>query len=255
MPLIRRADQQTRARNALVLNLTDVRSQMDEIIARTQAESTRLVEDARREREQLLSTAAAEGRAAGHAEGLTQGRREGADQARRDVIEQARAQLAEVQGAWQAALGRFEATRRSVLEDAREDVVRLALAIAARVVKRSIDASPDLVVAQVAEALTLVTKAHRLVVAVHPDDLPIVELAWPTLVDRFADSSECVLIADESLSRGSCVVRKGDKSGSRGEIDARIQTQIDRIATALVPNALAPVAPSTAPGPPPGGVP
>lgn len=239
MPLIRRADHETRARNAIVLNLSDVRVQMDEVIARAQSEATRLVEEARKERERLISSAAAEGRAAGHAEGLALGRREGADQARRDVVETARSQLADVQGAWQVALGRFEATRRSLLEDAREDVVRLALAIAGRVVKRSIEVSPDVVVGQVAEALALVTKAHRLVIAVHPDDLPIVELAWPTLVDRFAESTECVLVADESLSRGSCVVRKADRGGGgvRGEIDARIETQIERIARALVAEA------------------
>jgi flagellar assembly protein FliH len=231
--MIRRADHNERARNAIVLNLGDIRAQMDAMIAKAQDDATQIIEDARRERDRLISSATREGRSAGHAEGLALGRAEGAQQGRLQVIDGARTQLEVIRASWEGALGKLEESRRSLLEDAREDVVRFAAAVASRVAKRVVELNPDAVVAQVAECLALITKGHHLVVVVHPEDLPMVKIAWPALVERFSNSGDCALVGDESLSRGSCLVRKGE--GGRGQIDAGIQKQIDRIVRAVMP--------------------
>ncbi len=129
-------------------------------------------------------------------------------------------------------------------------MVRLAAAIAQRVVKRAVELDPEIVTDQLGAVLEMVTRPTRLVVACIRGDRAIVEEALPRLALAASGSAAARHVEfteDAELERGSCVARLGDEpgtgkgsggsgaSGLSGQIDASIATQLDRIVEELLP--------------------
>jgi flagellar assembly protein FliH len=111
-------------------------------------------------------------------------------------------------------------TRKRFRIDAEEDTVRLAIAIARRVLHREIATDPEAILGLVRSAFDRLNarEVHRL--RVSPDDAAAIHehsagLHLPAQVE---------IAADASLARGSAVFET-----SRGELDACIGTQLDEI--------------------------
>ncbi len=230
MGVIKPAESRKSLHGAVPLDLGDLRLRAERLQAEAQAAAGRIIEAAREERARIVAGAAEEGRAAGHAEGLAAGLEEGRATGREEAFAAAAERLESLADAWEGALARLEADREAMVLDARDDVIRFAAELAARVTRRAIDVEPRRVVDQVAHALGLVMDPTRLVVRVHPEDEPLVGEALPGLVRRLRHGAHAELVADDTLERGSCVIETG-----RGRIDASIGAQLDRIAHALLP--------------------
>jgi len=239
MALIKHAQSDALVRDAIVLDLAQLGRQAEELIAHAEARAARVIADAQRERDRLLSDARETGRAQGHAEGHAKG----LDEGRAQGLEEARAShnqaLTELANNWAAALARFERDRDDLLLHARTDALALALEMGRRITGRIVETDPGVVAAQLERVLALVANPTRLVLRVHPDDLARAESELPALKARFDAATHAELVADPAVTRGSCVARS-----ARGEIDASIETQLDRIAEALLP--VAGVEPSAA---------
>jgi hypothetical protein len=80
--------------------------------------------------------------------------------------------------------------------------------------------------------LELVGRPTRLVVRINPEDIERTKRDLPALAARFAGAAHAELLPDASLSRGSIVA-----ATEAGEIDATIETQLDRIVESLLPGA------------------
>ena len=122
----------------------------------------------------------------------------------------------------------LDARVQSLNQDAKADLVPLALAIARRVVRLSADRDPKAVEGNVQEAVRLVISKHSIRIAVHPSQktaidalLPQLKLQWPTL--QSVEVNE-----DATVSTGGCKIYSAG-----GMIDATLETQIDRIANEL----------------------
>jgi len=233
MAVIRSAIAEEQTRSAIVLDLGDIQRQGDAMREEAEREAERIVAEARRERERLISDAREAGHEEGRVDGLEKGRAEGLEQGRAEAMESSRGEIERLTQSWQEALDAFESARDGLLVSARADVLRLALAIAERIVKRVVEASPDVVQEQIAEALALVLNPTRLIIRVHPEDRAAAEAVAPSLLKRFDGAAHCELVDDDTLSHGSCVVRT-----ERGEVDARIETQLERVIGALAPAAI-----------------
>jgi flagellar biosynthesis/type III secretory pathway protein FliH len=231
MGMIRRADLEQCARNALVMNLGDLGERGRAIIAGAEAEAQRILSEARAERDRLLSDAREEGRRVGHADGLRQGledgRAAGAEEARRASAES----IASVTAGWTGALNAFESARDEMLQAARTEVVRLAAEIATRVTRRAVELDPASVLPQIEAVLGVVCRPSRLTVRVHPDDLRVATEELPAIVSRFDLCRHAELLPDAGVERGSCVAT----TEGGGRIDADIGAQLDRIVSQLLP--------------------
>ena len=95
---------------------------------------------------------------------------------------------------------------------------------------RTVAGDPTIVVDQVRESASLLTGVSRLVVEVPPSSEAIVREALPGVMASLSSSAHAEVRVSESLTDGSCLVRS-----ALGEIDASIETQLDRIAETLVP--------------------
>jgi flagellar assembly protein FliH len=109
-------------------------------------------------------------------------------------------------------------------------VVKLAIAIARRVTKRQGQADPQVLMANLVEAMKLVVHAADVRIAVHPsqqqtlaDELPRLRLAWPRL--QHVD-----LVEDASLSPGGCRILT-----HQAQVDADLDVQLDRVVADLFP--------------------
>lgn len=233
MGLIRAADANAIARDALVLDLGDLKRQGAHIIDDAKRKAEAILSEARAEHDRLVGEASQKGYEEGLTRGTAEGRATGAAEGRAEAIETTMSELGDLRGAWTSALDVFEAQRRRLASESIVDVVRLASAVASRVTRKVVELDPETVSRQLESVLAMVLRPTSLLVAVHPEDRTLAEDAMGALVGRLAPDAECELVDDPDLSRGSVVVRHRGIAGAGGEIDASIETQLDRIAEAL----------------------
>lgn len=261
MPVIKSSTSPLLARDAVVLDLSDVARQGEAIIAAAKKRAAEIVAEAQSTRARLIGDAAAVGKAEGLAEGLAEGHRAGAEQGRATaLVEQRAALLALVEG-WSAALRSFASARQGLLDEAGRDVLTLAMTIARKVTRRILATDPAVPAEQLRSVLELVMRPTRLVVRAHPEDVSLMRQALPELVTQFDAAGHVELSEDPAAPRGTCSARLADeRSGGAaaaggapgGEIDASVEVQLDRIAEMLVP-ARTTAAPRRPGEEPPGG--
>jgi flagellar assembly protein FliH len=231
MAVLRQAEAQRIAQDAIVLDLGDLRRQAEHIKNKAGFDASTIVEQARAERERLLTGAAEEGRAVGFAQGLKEGREAGRAEGAAAALAERRAELQKVEQAWIAALAEFESQRERMLREARQDVLRMAVSLAERITHRRVATDPSVVAGQLEAVLSLLSRPTQLTVTIHPDDLQVATDALPGLLARLPAATHAELRTDATLSRGSCIAR----TASGGVIDASIATQLERMADALLP--------------------
>jgi flagellar assembly protein FliH len=222
MPLIKAAIATTTVR----LSLRDIEADVREQIARARDESDRIIASARER--------AGEIRAAAMEEGYRRGYEQGLADARRETIEQVAEQTGLAIEALARAAAGMEASRAELESDALADVVKLAIAIARRVTKRQGLIEPAVLAENLREAVKQLIRRDDVRIAIHPrqratldDMLDRLKIEWPQM-------ERVEVVEDESISPGGCRV-----TGGQGEIDATLQTQLDRIAADLIPDSKA----------------
>lgn len=174
----------------------DARERARAILARAEEEASRLVAGAEREAALLRDRAVAEGRQ----EGLA---RAGADL---------------------AAAG---AARDHLLAASRGDLLDAAASLAERILEREISRDGDAVVAMAERALADVRGRRRVVLHVHPDDVPRLRGAGPAL--RAAAETGAVSVrGDPDVLRGGVLVET-----EGGDVDARLEVQLEALRRAL----------------------
>lgn len=230
MALIKSAEAGRRARAAVVFDLGDLQREAESLRAEAAREAARIVQQAQVEAARLRAEAETLGREKGERRGREEGLARGADEGRAAAFADALEQLRALAAGWTAALERWERDRADLLAAARDDVLTLALAIARRVIHRTIQHDPGVVVDQLREAVTLVARPSALTVRIHPEDRPALEAALPGLLARVKAGAHVTLVDDAAIARGGCAV-----GTAGGTVDASIDRQLDRIAEALVP--------------------
>lgn len=241
-------------------SMADIEQHARQILARAKAQADQIVAEANAYAAKTKAGAAAQGLAEGKAAGLEQGRKEGREQAltqaRNQALTEQKAKLVETMGVLSKAAKELDARVQHVQQEAKGDLIPLAMAIARRVIRLSAERDPKVVEANVLEAVRLVVSKQSVRIAVHPsqkkaisDLLPQLKLQWPTM-------QHAEVVEDATIATGGCKVYSAG-----GVIDASLETQIDRIANELACAAPAPatIEPSTrvaetpapAPTPPP----
>lgn len=139
------------------------------------------------------------------------------ERARVRGLEQAKAQLA-------AETVAIEQARQRLVEDARDELQRLALRIAERIVGEAVALDDSHVRRVVAEALDRARKAKQAEVHVHPDDAA-------RLHRITADAplgANLLVVPDARIRPGGCIVHT-----DRGSVDARLEVKLQAFADAL----------------------
>jgi flagellar biosynthesis/type III secretory pathway protein FliH len=230
MALIKHAQSEALAGDAVVLDLGDLRREADRLRERARREAEAIVAEARAEREQLLAGAREEGFAQGHAEGVEAGRAEGRAAGAAEAKQEHAERLDHLASTLTGVLEHINDTYEAAEREARADVLELALAIGERVAKRAVELDRRAAARQVESALEIVLRTSDVVARIHPDDAASVEEALPDLARRLGRSARVCIEPDDSLTRGSAVLVT-----AKGEIDATVEGQIERLVESVRP--------------------
>lgn len=226
------------------LNLCDVEQQARALVEQARETARRMLADAAAKAREVEQVAAARGQRAGYQEGLKRGAEDGRMQAMQAETERIRKDTDTVRKALIAALSEIESHHHALLGEARRDLLALALAVAQRICRRSLADDNSHLQTLLEEVIEISGRSHGLILRVNPADAAAV-------TDYLADLHIKVISADQagngassnSSSDGAVVCLQGDESITRGgcmaehrhgRVDARIETQMERLADELL---------------------
>ena len=112
---------------------------------------------------------------------------------------------------------------------AERNVVRLAVAVAEKLVKREVALDDEYVLRQVHEAAKRIVGVERLKIRVNPKDEELLRKHRSSFMIRSDAVRELVIESDETIARGGCIIESDS-----GNVDALIATQMERIEAALL---------------------
>jgi Flagellar biosynthesis/type III secretory pathway protein len=222
----KRATPGSRARPVLAADITERAA----FLAQVRRESRRLLRQAEKaverrmaelaEAEAALEREREQARALGHQQGYEAGYREGFKKGHAEGV---------------AALGALLADARSMLEEARlakdrlleqaeEEIVQLAVAIAEKLVRQSLAHDDKAVLSILKEMLKKAEGSATARVKVPPDVFERIQEEWRFLAAYVQGDCRLEFLPDESLSRGDVIVET-----DWGMIDGRVQSRWQRI--------------------------
>lgn len=229
MPVMKAQATQRVRESAVVMDLSDLEREAGAIVSRARAEAARLIAEgkaaAEREQVRIKETARQTGFDEGLHAGRVQGRQEGHDEA----LAAAAANLKEMQSRWSQTLEILSRNMPVHVADARADLIKLALLIARKVTREESLRNRQVAPALVEDALRMAGAARRVALQVNPVEEELLEGYLPDLLAKLRTIEEVELMPDETIPPGGCILRFGS-----GEIDARIETQLQRIADELL---------------------
>jgi flagellar assembly protein FliH len=150
---------------------------------------------------------------------------EGHEKGEAEALARERAKVDSVVTRLTEAAAGAAASRKEFRREAEEDCVKLAVAVARRVLRRELAMDPEALLGIVKAALARMEGREVDRLRLHPDDAEIVDGALKELPGR----SSLQIVADASLEPGACILET-----SRGGLDASVETQLREIERGLV---------------------
>ncbi len=214
---------------AAVFNFEDLRAHAMAQIAEAQKQAQETIAAAQREADALRQKATSDAREIGRREGM----QDAATQIEKLAKQQADQRFSEHLKTTLPALNKVAAA----LQQERDQwlvrwetvAIELGVAIAAKLLRTNLAAKPELATGMISDALRLAAGQPQLRVFLHPDDLARLGDKAEQVVQSLAACAAPELIADASLLPGDCRLET-----RHGEIDARLDTMLHRIAEELL---------------------
>jgi flagellar assembly protein FliH len=176
------------------------------------AAASKIVSQARQEAETIRKNAQRDGQQAA------------LEAARRILESDIARQLDSLLPAVRNAIDGLVQARADCLRAWERNVVHLAAAIAARVVRRELSCQPEIPIVLVQEALELATGNPQLTVRLNPDDHAALGSHVTALAAEIARQATTQIVADPAITPGGCRI-----DTQFGSIDQQIEAQLARI--------------------------
>ena len=122
------------------------------------------------------------------------------------------------------AVAGIEAAKATWLAHWEKMAVRVAAAIASRVIRREVERAPEITLDLVRETLELAAGSSDVQLRLHPDDLATLGDRASQLAAEIAKVGTARVVGDPRIERGSCRV-----DTRFGRIDAQFAAQLARI--------------------------
>ena len=124
---------------------------------------------------------------------------------------------------------RLEHLEKQIVQESEAEVVRLALAVAATVLRRQVEVDPAWMDALVKNALAQVPDRRTVAIRMHPTDSACLGERLRALTASIAGLERVEVVEDANLSRGSCILQS---QGTR--LDASLAGCWERMASKLL---------------------
>jgi type III secretion system HrpE/YscL family protein len=176
-----------------------------EVIAAS-AEAMRIIEGAQAKAREILASA-----------------QQAREQAAKDGYEQGYAKGFEQ---WAKSVQSARASVKTAVEQAKPQIVGIALRVAEKILRQKLESRPDAMVPMIDDALRSLQGQGqmRVVLRVNPADQLVLEERRQRWLDRLPSVTSITIVGDETFPRGGCRIES-----DFGMVDATIETQVRMI--------------------------
>jgi flagellar assembly protein FliH len=125
-------------------------------------------------------------------------------------------------------LSELKKIRQDIYLETEQEIVKLAMAIARKIVCNEITVNKNAVVNVVKEAVKKVDGSERVKVKLSIKDFQFIKNEKPAIIDKITNIENVGFEMDESISDGGCIIET-----ESGDIDARIEKQFQAVEEAF----------------------
>lgn len=118
-----------------------------------------------------------------------------------------------------------------IIKQYENEILGLIFAIAGKIVHHQIEFDESTVKDTILNALKLSVQKSKIVIRVNPEDYDIVEKLRPDIFTKFNEVKSIIVSSDQSISRGGCFLETPG-----GDVDARVEAQLEKIRQSLEEN-------------------
>ena len=122
------------------------------------------------------------------------------------------------------AIDEVTALREQIFRESEEDLLRLSMLVARKIIQQEISEDRRILTRVVTAALENAAERDDVVVRLNPEDYRLVTTHRQHYLQGIGEDKNLNLKPDETISQGGCVV-----DTVMGEIDARLESQLDEI--------------------------
>jgi flagellar assembly protein FliH len=213
----------------IAYNFEDLRQQGESYLADIQAQAEALLHQARSDAARIREETYREAREAARKDGLQDAARLIEQQSASIAGQQLSDRVGTVLPLLNGLVAEMNAERDRWRLRWETTALRTAVAIAEKLLHRTIHSHPEAAAEMIRETLKLAAGQPELRIHLHPDDLRFLGDQADAVVRTLTGCAKPELIPDPALRRGDCRIET-----RHGEIDARIETMLERIAEELL---------------------
>lgn len=114
--------------------------------------------------------------------------------------------------------------RDRIIEDAEEQIIRIILLIARKVVKAISEEQKEVIIENIKAALEKIKGKTEVIIRVNTEDLELATEHKEEFMQMFEELKHVVILEDTRVDRGGCIIET-----DFGSVDARIATQLQEI--------------------------
>jgi flagellar assembly protein FliH len=122
------------------------------------------------------------------------------------------------------AIDEVTSLREEIFRESEEDLLKLSILVARKIIQQEISEDRRILTRIVATALENAAQRDDVIVRLNPEDYRLVTTHRQHYLQGIGDGKDLSLKPDESVSLGGCVI-----DTVMGEIDARLESQLDEI--------------------------
>lgn len=131
----------------------------------------------------------------------------------------------------EVAIDELSSLRESLVEAHRNQIVEMVFLIAEKIIHRSVQLSPDIVLDTVRAASRHLMETDEIHLRLHPSDFEYIREIEALLDKQLTGKKSFHIVEDRTLDRGGVIVET-----ELGEIDASIRSQIDHLKDTILGN-------------------
>lgn len=197
---------------AISFSFADMRGQANDYLGTVRAEAAKIVQQANQQAEHIRKQAELAGRKA-------------AETAIEKVLEQKLGQrMQTLLPTIERLVQEINDLKGELLAEWERSTVKVATAIAERIIRREVAKQPEITLDVIRESLRLATGAAEITVHVSPSDYEHLGSQIESVAAALAQLAPSEIVADDTVTPGGCRV-----ATRYGEIDQRIESQLKRV--------------------------
>lgn len=118
--------------------------------------------------------------------------------------------------------------KKEILKQYEKEILEQIFAIAKKIIFHHMELDEKAIRDTVLKALNLTVEKSKIILRVNPEDFDYVERLRPEFFTKFKELKSIMVTSDPSITRGGCFLES-----PYGDVDATIETQLDKIYQSL----------------------